>query len=45
MTAYDAAYAATAEALGVPLVTVDGRLLRACRAQGIAAEHLDDLLA
>jgi predicted nucleic acid-binding protein len=45
MTAYDAAYAAAAEALAAPLVTVDTRLLRACRDAGIAAIDLDDLAA
>jgi predicted nucleic acid-binding protein len=40
MTAYDAAYAATAESFELPLVTVDERLLRACAAAGIAAVHL-----
>lgn len=43
MSAYDAAYAAAAEAFGVPLLTVDRRLLRACRSEGIAAMTLDDL--
>jgi predicted nucleic acid-binding protein len=43
MSAYDAAYAAAAEAFGAPLVTVDGRLLRACTDAGIPAVHLDDV--
>jgi predicted nucleic acid-binding protein len=43
MTASDGAYAAAAEAFDTPLVTVDGRLLRACRDAGIGALHLDDL--
>jgi predicted nucleic acid-binding protein len=43
MSAYDAAYAAAAEAFGASLLTVDGGLLRACHDAGIAAEHLDDL--
>ena len=43
MSAYDAAYAAAAEALGAPLVTVDDRLLRACHDTAISATHLDDL--
>ncbi|MGQ0744790.1 MAG: type II toxin-antitoxin system VapC family toxin [Acidimicrobiales bacterium] len=42
MTAYDAAYAAAAEALRVPLVTVDHRLARACREVGIEVTDLDD---
>jgi predicted nucleic acid-binding protein len=42
MSAYDAAYAAMAEALGSPLVTIDRRLLTACRRARIAAIHLDD---
>jgi predicted nucleic acid-binding protein len=42
MSAHDAAYAAMAEAIGRPLVTVDRRLLNACRRAGIAAIHLDD---
>lgn len=41
MSAYDAAYAALAEAVNEPLVTVDKRLLRACRKVGIAAVQLD----
>lgn len=45
MSAYDAAYAAAAEALEAPLLTVDARLLRACQARGIPAIHLDDLAA
>ena len=43
MSAYDAAYAAAAEAFDAPLLTVDGRLLRACGDAGIVAQHLDDL--
>jgi predicted nucleic acid-binding protein len=43
MSSYDAAYAATAEAFGVPLLTVDRRLLRACRVEGITAMSLDEL--
>lgn len=43
MSAYDAAYAAAAEALDTPLITVDERLLRACRDAAIAAIHLDDV--
>ncbi len=43
MSAYDAAYAAAAEAFEAPLLTVDERLLRACRDAGISATHLDDL--
>jgi predicted nucleic acid-binding protein len=45
MSAYDAAYAAAAEAFGAPLLSVDGRLLRACRDAGIPAMHLDELAA
>jgi predicted nucleic acid-binding protein len=45
MSAYDAAYAAAAEAFDAPLVTVDDRLLRACHDAGIAAVHLDRLRA
>jgi len=44
MSAYDAAYAAAAEALHAPLLTVDARLLRACRAEAIPATHLDDVV-
>ena len=40
MSAYDAAYAAVAEALDTPLITTDARLLDACRAAGIGASHL-----
>lgn len=43
MSAYDAAYAAAAEAFGAPLLTVDERLLRACDAAAIPAAHLDEL--
>jgi predicted nucleic acid-binding protein len=43
MTTYDAAYAAAAAELEAPLLTVDGRLLRACRANGVPALHLDEL--
>jgi predicted nucleic acid-binding protein len=42
MSAYDAAYAAAAEAFDAPLITVDSRLLAACRDAGIPAIHLDD---
>lgn len=45
MSAYDAAYAAAAEALEAPLLTVDRRLLRACHDAAISAMHLDDLSA
>ena len=45
MTAYDAAHAATAEAFGVPLVTTDLRLFRACQQEGISAVSLDTLAA
>jgi predicted nucleic acid-binding protein len=45
MSAYDAAYAAAAEAFDVPLLTVDRRLLRACRTVGIPAIDLDELVA
>lgn len=43
MSAYDAAYAVAAEAIDVPLLTTDSRLLRACRQERIPAQHLDDL--
>jgi predicted nucleic acid-binding protein len=43
MSAYDAAYAAAAEAFEAPLLTVDERLLRACNDAAIPAMHLDDL--
>ncbi|MGI8779364.1 MAG: PIN domain-containing protein [Solirubrobacteraceae bacterium] len=45
MSAYDAAYAAAAEAFDAPLLTVDARLLRACHDAAISAGHLDDLIA
>jgi predicted nucleic acid-binding protein len=45
MSAYDAAYAAAADALRSPLVTVDERLLRACRDAGIPAMDLDAVAA
>ena len=44
MSAYDAAYAAAAEALDAPLLTADTGLLRACGEAGIAALHLDELV-
>jgi predicted nucleic acid-binding protein len=40
MSVYDAAYAASAEALGLPLVTTDERLRRACADAGIDAVPL-----
>jgi predicted nucleic acid-binding protein len=43
MSAYDAAYAAAAEAFGAPLLTVDRRLLRACHDAAIPAMHLAEL--
>lgn len=43
MTAYDAAYAAAASGLGLPLISVDRPLLSACQASGIPAVHLDQL--
>ena len=43
MSAYDAAYAAAAEAFDARLVTVDARLVRACRDGAIPATHLDEL--
>jgi predicted nucleic acid-binding protein len=43
MSACDAAYAAAAEAIDVPLLTADSRLLRACQHEGIPAEHIDEL--
>jgi predicted nucleic acid-binding protein len=45
MSAYDAAYAAAAEAIDVPLLTADSRLLRTCQHEGIPAEHIDELAA
>ncbi len=43
MSSYDAAYVAAAEAFEAPLLTVDERLLRACRDASISAMNLDDL--
>ena len=43
MSAYDAAYAAAAEALDTALIATDARLLGACRAAGIGATHLSDV--
>lgn len=43
MSAYDAAYAAAAEAFDAPLLTVDGGLLGACRDAAVSATHLDEL--
>lgn len=40
MSAYDAAYAATAEALGMRLISTDRRLLSACEMVDIPAVHL-----
>jgi predicted nucleic acid-binding protein len=45
MSAYDAAYAAAAEALDSPLISTDKRLLAACASAGIAATHLAALAA
>ncbi len=45
MSAYDAAYAAAAEALDEPLTSADGRLVDACGQAGIAATHLSGLAA
>lgn len=45
MSAYDAAYATVADELRVPLVTIDERLLRACRDVDIPAIGLDDFAA
>lgn len=42
MTPYDALYAAAADALHLPLITIDERLLRACAAVDIPAIHLGD---
>ena len=44
MSAYDAAYAATAEAMVTPLLTTDRRLLRACQHEGIPAQHIEELV-
>lgn len=43
MNAHDAAYAAVAEAMGAPLITVDDRLRRACVDAGIPVMGLDEL--
>ena len=45
MSAYDAAYAAAAEAFDTPLLTVDAGLVRACRDAAVPAAHLDELAA
>lgn len=42
MSAYDAAYAAAAEAIGIPLISADSRLAGACRQAGIEAVELND---
>ena len=42
MTAYDAAYAAAAVGLGLPLISVDRPLLTACEVAGVPAIHLDE---
>jgi predicted nucleic acid-binding protein len=43
MSAYDAAYAAAADALGLPLITTDDRLRRTCESEGIACQHLREV--
>lgn len=43
MSAYDAAYAAAAEAFETPLISTDRRLLSGCETAGIPARHLADL--
>jgi predicted nucleic acid-binding protein len=45
MTAYDAAYAAAADGLRLPLVTTDDRLRKACLAAGISCSHLSEAFA
>jgi predicted nucleic acid-binding protein len=40
LSAYDAVYAASAEAFDTALITTDARLLEACFAAGIGATHL-----
>jgi predicted nucleic acid-binding protein len=42
MTTYDAIYAAAAEALALPLISTDERLIRACTTVSIPAIHLRD---
>lgn len=42
MSAYDAAYAAAAEAFEAPLLSTDKRLLCACQAADVPALHLSD---
>lgn len=44
MSAYDAAYAATAEALEAPLVSTDRRSIDACEQEGIEVIHLADFV-
>lgn len=41
MSAYDAAYAAAAEAIGIPLISADRRLIDACHQVGIEAMELN----
>lgn len=43
MTAYDAAYAAAAEGLGLPLISADRPLIAACQAAEIDALHLAEV--
>lgn len=45
MSAYDAAYAACADALDSSLLSTDARLLDACRQAGISAVHLREIAA
>jgi len=44
MSAYDAAYAAAAAALDIPLLSSDRRLLDACAQAGVPASHLEDFV-
>ncbi len=45
VSAYDAAYAACADALDSPLLSTDARLLDACRQASIGAVHLRSIAA